>query len=139
MLRVPSQQFLHPTSSESGGVVGNHMSFTNPPSIAPTALLGSLFLNGTSLIIDCIITVTDSFWLMGGRCGDWGKKIRVRRYGGTMGAGNPVLPPQSRAEAKVWKSLIINIDPPTTAFPPINKSTRNKRGSQLPVIAVFLV
>ena len=65
MLRVPSQQFLHPTSSESGGVVGNHMSFTNPPSIAPTALLASLFLNGTSLITDCIITVTDSSWLMG--------------------------------------------------------------------------
>ena len=66
MLRVQSQQFLHPTSSESGGVVGNHMSFTNPPSIAPTALLASLFLNGTSLITDCIIIVTDSSWLMGG-------------------------------------------------------------------------
>lgn len=45
------------------------MSFTNPPSIAPTALLGSLF-NGTSLIIDCIITVTDSFLVDGGEV--WG-------------------------------------------------------------------
>ena len=56
-----------------------------------------------------------------------------------MGAGNPALPPQSRAEAKVRKSLIRNIDPPTTAFPSINKTSRNKQGSQLPVIAVFLI
>lgn len=41
------------------------MSFTNPPSIAPTALLASLFLNGTLLITDCLITVTASLLVEG--------------------------------------------------------------------------
>lgn len=79
MLRVLSQQFLPPpTSSESEGVVGNHLSFTSPPSIALTALLASLFLNGTLLITDCLITVTNSLSVgLGAR----GKKIRVRRHG----------------------------------------------------------
>lgn len=54
------------------------MSFTNPPSIVPTALLASLFLNGTLLITDCLITVTASSWLGEGA---WGKKIGLRRYG----------------------------------------------------------
>ena len=82
---------------------------------------------------------SDRLLLVDGGCGDWGEKIRVRRYAGTMDAGNPALPPQSRAGAKVRKSLIRNIDPPTTAFPSINKTSRNKQGSQLPVIAVFLI
>lgn len=42
------------------------MSFTNPPSIVPTALLASLFLNGTLLITDCLITVTTSLLVEGG-------------------------------------------------------------------------
>lgn len=81
----------------------------------------------TLLITDCLITVTDSSWLVG--VGGLGQEIRVRRYGGTVNAGHPAPPSRSRTGAKVRKkSLISDIDPLATAFPPNNKTSRNKGG-----------
>lgn len=89
------------------------MSFTNPPSTAPTALLASLFLNGTLLITDCLIRVTNSLLVGEGRC--WDRKIKMRRYGWYQ----PLL---SREGAEMRKkSLTSNIGPLTTAYPQIIK------------------
>ena len=63
MLTVPNQ-LLHLHFLRVGGG-GDHRSFTNPPAMVPDALLASLFLNGTWLITDCLITVTDSLLVRG--------------------------------------------------------------------------
>lgn len=72
------------------------MSFTNPPSIVPTALLASLFLNGTLLITDCLITVTASLLVGGGGLGQENRAEKV--WGeGFMRQATPLATMQRRS------------------------------------------